>query len=56
MRELVSEEAGLSPGVRVLVLGPAPEGLVQVLWGAGLRPVRGRRIGTLWVVPERRGR
>lgn len=53
MRELVSEEAGLSPGVRVLVLGPGPEGLVRVLWGAGLRPVRGRRIGTLWMMPER---
>lgn len=53
MPELVPEEMGLSPGARVLVLGPAPQGLVQVLWGAGLRPVRGRRIGTLWVVPER---
>lgn len=46
----------LPPGVTVLVLGPAPEGLTRVLWGAGLRPVRARKAGMLWMVPADRGR
>lgn len=46
----------LPPEGRVLVLGPAPAGLVRVLWGAGLRPVRGRRVGMLWASPGEGGR
>ena len=56
MEESRVEPVGLPPGVRVMVLGPAPAGLVQVLWGAGLRPVRARRVGTLWTLPDEGGR
>ena len=55
MEESAAGRAGLPPGVKVMVLGPAPSGLVQVLWGAGLRPVRGRTAGSLWALPAERG-
>lgn len=56
MEESRAEPLALPPGVRVMVLGPPPAGLVQVLWGAGLRPVRARRVGTLWALPADWGR
>jgi hypothetical protein len=51
------DTVGLPPGLVVVVLGPPSVGLVGALWGAGLRPVRGQRGGTVWALPERgRGR
>lgn len=50
------KQVDLPAGVRVLVLGRAPETLTRVLWGAGLRPVRGQRTGMLWVLPAEGGR
>lgn len=56
----IPQEVGMSginsgpsvpPGVKVLVLGPAPADLVRALWTAGLRPVRGQTVGTLWMAP-----
>lgn len=35
----------------VVVLGPATRGLVDALWRAGLRPVRGQTGGAVWAVP-----
>lgn len=39
-------------GLAVVVLGPASTTLTRALWGAGLRPVRGQRYGTVWALPE----
>lgn len=47
--------AGLRPEVQVMVLGPPEAALARVLWGAGLRPVRGRTSGSLWALPSERG-
>lgn len=41
------------PQTTVVVIGPADRVLVEALWRAGLRPVRGARPGsTLWALPE----
>lgn len=41
-------------GLTVVVLGPGSTALTRALWGAGLRPVRGQRYGTVWALPEGR--
>ena len=41
----------LPPGLIVVVLGPATPTVTGALWGAGLRPVRGQRYGTVWALP-----
>ena len=35
----------------VVVLGPPTRGLVDALWRAGLRPVRGQTGGAVWALP-----
>ena len=35
----------------VVVLGAPSRGLVDALWGAGLRPVRGQTGGSVWALP-----
>jgi hypothetical protein len=44
----------LPPGLIVVVLGPATLTVTGALWGAGLRPVRGQRYGTVWAQPAER--
>lgn len=44
----------LPAGPTVVVLGPASATLIRALWQTGLRPVRGQRSGTVWVLPEGR--
>jgi hypothetical protein len=43
-------------GLKVVVLGPPTAVLVGALWAAGLRPVRGQVVGSVWARPEREGR
>lgn len=52
MEALQDEKVRLAPGLRVVVLGPAPADLVRLLWDLGLRPVRGRADATVWMVPK----
>ena len=43
-------------GLVVVVLGPPPGMLVDALWRAGLRPVRGQTAGSVWARPCGEGR